>query len=229
MHLVKDIPTFERPREKALRYGVDRLSSRELIALLLRCGVKGQSALDMADELLHKAGGLKGITRMPLSEMTKIKGLSKIKAIELFACFEIAMRIAYEEAIEGDVILTPNNLIHYLKLKLGPLQQENLLVVYLDNANHIIQIETLFIGTVNHSIASPREIFQYALQYQANKIVLVHNHPSGNLEPSEADILFTMKVIEAGKLLDIKMMDHLIITQNGYLSFMEEGMINNIP
>ena len=229
MQLVKDIPKYERPREKAIRYGVDKLSSRELIALLLRCGVKGQSALDMADELILKANGLKGIARMPMSEMTKIKGLSKIKAIELFACFEIAMRIAYEEALDSDVVLTPHHLIRYLKFKLGPLQQENFLAVYLDNANHIIQLETLFIGTINQSVASPREILQYALQYNTNRIILVHNHPSGSLNPSDADILFTMKVIEAAKLLDIKVMDHLIITQNGYLSLMEEGFINNNP
>lgn len=228
MQLIKDIPTFERPREKAMRYGVSQLSSRELIALLLRCGVKGQSVFDTADELLYKAGGVKGLARLPISEMVKIRGISKVKAIELHACFELATRIAYEEVLESDVMDEPLKIIRFLKLKIGSLQQETFLTLYLDHAHHIIQIESLFLGTVKQSVVSTREIFVYALQYSASKIILVHNHPSGTLYPSDADIMFTKKVIEAGKLLDIIVLDHLIITQNGYFSFQKEGLIKGI-
>lgn len=228
MKLVKDLPISERPREKALHFGVKQLSSRELLALLLRCGVKGQSALDTADILLQKAGGLKGISRMTIQDMMKIRGLSKIKALELHACLELATRIAYEDSLEDDVISSPASMIRFLKLKLGPLQQEVFYVVLLDYAHHIIHMEALFQGTQNQSSVSPKEIFQYALKYAASALMLVHNHPSGTLTPSEADILFTYRVVEGAKVLDLRILDHLIITQNRYLSFREEGLIKDV-
>ncbi|MBR2668556.1 MAG: DNA repair protein RadC [Solobacterium sp.] len=223
MALMKELPNLEQPREKAVHFGIDSLSSRELLALLIRTGINGSSSLDTADRLLQAAGGLKGIPYMTLQEMMQVKGISKVKALEISACFEIARRCAREEVFDEDVISRPEALIKWLRLTIGHHLQEEMIAVFLDNAHHVLGTETLFKGTGDASLVSARDIFRTALQYGAAAVMLAHNHPSGNVQPSQEDLLLTQEIIEAGNLMKIKVLDHLIISQNSYISFRKEG------
>ncbi len=222
---MKNIPQAERPREKGLRHGAAYLSTRELLAVLIRCGTKGQSALDTADLLLKEAGSLKGIAEMPAERIGRIRGLSRTKALELKACFELSQRMMYEDVTEGDVIRDPESLETWLRSRMGPLLQEEFMVVYLDGAHRVISAETLFVGTSYASLASPKEIYRKALEKHASCIMLVHNHPSGDLQPSEADMYLTRHVTEAGIMIEIPVLDHLIVGSTGCLSMRREGFL----
>lgn len=225
MDLIKDLPILERPREKALHYGITALSTRELLAVLLRTGIKGQSVLEVADCVLRNGGGLKGVARMSLYELSQIKGISKTKALELQACLELAKRVSYEEALHENIIQHPEHVMQWLKLELGSLQQEEFYVLFLDNANQILSYDCIFKGTVNMSMVSPREIFREALLRGACKLIVVHNHPSGILTPSEADLLVTYKLVELGERMDIPVLDHLIVSKQGFFSLQQAGLL----
>ncbi|MBR2726875.1 MAG: DNA repair protein RadC [Solobacterium sp.] len=222
---LKHLPEDARPRERGLKYGVEHLTNRELLAVLIRCGIKGQSALDTADLLLKKADSLNGLVRMSMEEISRIRGLSMVKALELKACFELSQRMMYEEVSRGDIISDPEALEKWLRGRLGHLHREEFMAVFLDHAHHVITAETLFTGTSYASLASPKEIYQRALELKAACIMLVHNHPSGNLEPSEADLRLTRHVIDAGMTMDIPVIDHLIVSDTGCLSMRRSGFL----
>ena len=224
MSMIKDYPDFEKPREKALRYGIRTLSNRELLAILLRSGPRGQSVLQTADLLLRKADGMKGIGRMSIAELCDIKGISRVKALEMQACFEIVRRSYYEDAQSEDVISCPDHMIRWLRSELGSEMQEKFMAVYLDAGNRIISSRILFTGTINEAKVYPREVFREALLAGCVSLILVHNHPSGILTPSMADIELTERLIHAGKLMGVKVLDHLIITGSGWLSMAGESM-----
>lgn len=219
------MPNSEKPREKGLKYGVSSLSTRELLALLIRCGVKGQSALVTADLLLQKAQGLKGIARLNIEELQSIRGLSKIKALELCAVVELARRMSQEEIIDQNILNNADSLVRYLRQKIGFSAQEEFVTIFLDNSYHFLGAKTIFIGTIDSSLVSPREVFREALLANAKYVVLAHNHPSGNLQPSHADIQMTESFIEVGKMMQVPVVDHFIITPYGYTSFLKEGIV----
>ncbi len=223
--IVKEMPKTERPREKALKYGVKSLSNIELLAILIRSGYQGCSSLKIAEDILVKACGIGNLSRLKLSDFLKIKGIKETKALELLTCIELSKRMAYEECLETDVIDKPNKLVSWLNKEIGSSDQEEFMVVYLNVKNRIIGYRILFKGTIDSSIVHPREIFKEALLLSSSRVLLVHNHPSGDITPSEADIQSTLKIIEAGKLMGIKVIDHIIVTNNRYFSFANAEII----
>lgn len=225
MSMIQEIPGCERPREKALRFGVTSLSTRELLAILIRTGVKGQSVLAIVDQLLIKSHGISGLEKMNMQELSEIRGISHVKAIELLACMELNKRMLYEKAMHEDVIQQPEHIVQWLQKEIGPCSQEKFLAIYLDNSHHIISCQTMFVGTINMSHVYPRDILREAIKQSAVSMIIVHNHPSGSLEPSQADLQVTSLMIRTASLMGLKIDDHLIITQNRYFSFAKEGIL----
>ncbi len=216
---VQEMPLTQRPREKAIKLGVDQLHDRELLAIMIRHGYQGCSALQIADQLLMEFG-LDRLPSLSLKQITKIKGLKDIKAIELLACFELSKRIMANQVLSTDVVNNPQTLIDWLKRQVGFLQQEHFIVVFLNTKNHIITYKTLFIGSLDVSVAHPREIFKEAVACSAAKIIAVHNHPSGDVTPSEKDVSLTDLLNKAGKMMGIPLIDHLIVSKHSYHSIM---------
>lgn len=222
--MIQNIPLSERPREKALQHGVESLSNRELLAILIRHGTSGNSALDIADSLLKD--GLLALLNSSLSDLTNIKGIKQVKALELLAWFELSQRIAYEKMIESDSLSNPDAIVHWCRLKLGSLSQENFLVIFLNVRNKVLGYKVLFTGTVDSAIVHPREVFKEAINASSSKILLVHNHPSGHLEPSPQDLMITDNLCSAGKMMKIPVVDHLIVSNTDYFSFKEHGILD---
>ena len=220
---MKQIPKSERPREKALMHGIESLSNRELLALLIRSGTANHSAFDIADDLL--SNGLGAFSRLSFSELCKIEGISKVKALEILAWNQLSHRISCEAMQHKDVVSDPEALIQWCKMKLGVLQQEHFLVVFLDSHNAVQGYKVLFTGTLNSSLVHPREVFKEALNVSCSKILVVHNHPSGNLEPSAADLMVTENLVNSGKMMKIPVIDHLIVSGSDYFSFYEHGLL----
>ena len=225
--MIRELPNFEKPREKALKYGLRSLSTRELLALVIRHGTNGCSALDLAEDIITKTNGLKGLGKANIKDLCEIKGISKVKALELLVPFEIARRASEEEVSEVTYLDNPEKIVNWLKKEIGYEAREHFLVVFLDTSFHIINYKCLFIGTSNASLVYPRDILKEAILLGSTQIILAHNHPSGTLIPSEADIAITEKIIDAAKLMDIRVVDHIIVTSDGYLSFARQDLLNN--
>ncbi len=225
MALMREMPWHEKPREKALQYGIRTLSSRELLAILIRTGQKGRSVLEVADDLLNKSGGIGGIARMSIPELTEIHGISETKALEIQACFEISRRCALEDALQSDVISRPEAVVRWLQKELGSSLQEQFLVIYLDQHHRILFYRVLFVGTINAGNVYPREIFREALLRNCTDLLLVHNHPGEDPTPSKADLALTGRLQKAGKMMGVNVLDHLIITRNRCLSMKESGLL----
>lgn len=215
----------ERPREKALKYGVDSLSNRDLLALLLRCGYKGQSVLQLADQLLSEAKGIVNIANMSVDDFTTIKGISKIKAIEIMACFELTKRVKYESLLTAKAVQSPKIIADYLMHKIGNKQQEHFVVLFLNTKHHILAEQTIFIGSLNASVVHAREIFKAAIAHSSARILIAHNHPSNDCIPSEQDILVTQQIQEVGNLMQIPLLDHIIVGHSNYFSFKEKQLM----
>lgn len=225
MGLVKEMPVEERPREKAELYGIKSLSNVELLAILIRSGYEGTSSLQIAENLIRKSNGLSFLSRLSLQDLFEIKGIKKVKALELLACFELSKRMAFCEAMNRDIMDNPNALIHWLRLELGNETQERFLVVYLNVKNHILSYDILFTGTVDSSLVHPREIFKEACLKSASRIILVHNHPSTDLKPSSADIELTKKLVDGSEVIGIEVLDHIIVSNQGFMSFRASGLL----
>ncbi len=224
MGKIKDIPEHERPREKAIKYGLESLSSMELLALIIRCGSRSQSALEIASSLIGRAGGLKGIAALSYEDLTEVQGIGRIHALEIKAALEFAKRVTYEEIQKTDVVRSPADLHSWLKLHMGFKNQEEFMVVYLDQAHHIIHSEVLFRGTADKAVVSPSDVFRRGLLLRAACIMLVHNHPGGSLEPSREDIRLTERMISCGKMMNIEVIDHLIVTSGSVFSMRGQGI-----
>lgn len=221
----QEMPENEQPRRKAELYGIRALSTAELLAILLRTGRQGKNALETAEELLQKAGGINSLARMSLKELRQVKGVGQVKALQITAAFELSRRCAYEKTRSTDVISEPEALISWLQKEIGHSLQEEFLVVYLDHAHRIVHDQVLFKGTIDTSNVYPREVFRQALLYNSTAIMLVHNHPGGDVTPSDADLYVTARLMEAGKLFHIEVLDHLIVSGNAWFSFHREGLL----
>ncbi len=228
---VHDLPLSERPRERLLSAGPKALSSLELLALILGRGIKGESVMVTAQKLLSHFGSLKNTLEASIADLTKIRGLGPAKASQLMACFEIARRIAHEEISDElnrtnrDSIKTPEAAVRLVRSEITDFSKENFFVLSFDTRNKLIGIDKVSLGTLNASLVHPRETFESAIRKHAAQIMIAHNHPSGSTEPSEEDIKITKRLYEAGKIMGIELIDHLIVTRNHYLSFMEKGLI----
>jgi DNA repair protein RadC len=225
---MKEIPEENRPYEKCLKFGVEALTDEELLAILLRSGSKEHSALELAYQVLHLSKenqGLQSIYHLSVQQLKSIHGIGAVKAIQLKCMGEISKRIAVNVAAKGISFDCPASIAKYYMEQLRHEEQEHLLCMMLDCKNHRLGEELIFKGTVNASYVSPREIFLSAMSYHAVGILLVHNHPSGDPSPSQADIQVTKKIQTAGILLDIPLIDHIIIGDCQYISFRERGLI----
>lgn len=223
---MKEMPESEQPREKFGRFGAQALSDAELLALILRSGTKDMTALQLAQTLLaQKDKGLLNLVYMNPQEMKKIPGIGQVKAAQLKCIAELAGRIAKCSRL-GEIRLNdPASIAYYYMETLRHEPKERLLLAMFDAKSNLLGDEVISVGTVNYSLVSPREIFIRALECHAVHIVLLHNHPSGDPAPSDADILVTHRVMESGKMLGIALADHIIIGDNRYMSFRENGLL----
>lgn len=223
--VLKDIPPDARPREKLLASGPAALADAELVALLLRTGLKGTSVLQLAQQTLDRCGGVAGLLHAGLDDLKAIKGLGPAKRAELAAVIELARRALAEEMTQRPLFDTPATVKHYLQLQLGALGHEVFAVLFLDAQNRLLTMEEMFRGTLTQASVYPREIVKRALQMHAAAVVLAHNHPSGAAEPSRADEFLTQTLKSALALVDVRVLDHLVVARQEVVSFAERGLL----
>jgi DNA repair protein RadC len=226
---IQELPQDERPREKLEKHGAARLSDSELIAILLRVGMKGMSAIDLGRQLIQRFGSLANLSRASVAELSKIKGIGLAKAVQLGAAFGLAGRLAVENLIRTPMN-RPELIYDLLGAELRQLGKESLRVVLLDTRMCLLRVEEISLGSLAECIAHPRDIFRSVIQHNAAGFILVHNHPSGDPTPSEADRRLTIRLAESAKLLQLNFCDHVIVGspspgRSPYFSFREAGII----
>jgi DNA repair protein RadC len=223
---VKELPIDDRPREKLTLRGVQSLTDTELIAILLRTGTKGKSVIQVAQDLIQKSGGLNNLTSQTSEAIQKQLGIGKDKAATLIAAFEISRRVdAQKKFFSIKKITSPGDIAEIFIPLLRDKVKEEFYVVCLNSANKITKMELISVGNLNSSVVHPREVFKVAVENNSANIILLHNHPSGNSEPSNEDISLTRKMVEAGKIMDIQVFDHIIIAGNKFTSLVEKRII----
>lgn len=226
---IRELPEEDRPREKLLKRGADALSNRELIAILLRTGLPGKNAIEVGGEILEKYRSLSELSRSTAPELAKIRGVGSAKAVQLAAAFKLADRMA-KEKVSRQKIDTPELVNEFFGAEMRALDKESLRVLLLDTRFRLMEAKEIALGSLNESIAHPREIFRPAISQAAYAVVVVHNHPSGDPAPSTADHNLTRRLAEAAELLQIKLLDHVIIGapaegRAAYFSFKEAGVL----
>jgi DNA repair protein RadC len=219
--IIKNIPKVDRPREKLIQYGPEKLSNSELLALLLRSGNKDVNAIELAGKILKKFGA-KELPNLNFKDLKKILGLGPAKACEIIACFELGKRLLKDK--KAQIFLTPKEIWEELK-DLKNHKKEHFVIFYLDSRNQEIKRETISIGSLNANLVHPREVFEPAIRNLAAQIIVAHNHPSGDTTPSEDDLEITKRLIESGKILGIEVIDHIIVAKNDFFSFKERKLI----
>ena len=225
-YTVKDLPLDDRPREKLLMRGSQSLSDAELVAILLRTGKKGKSVIEIAREIINGEGNLAMLATRTVDSLQKIDGIGKDKAATLVAAFELSRRILSQSKwFSNKKISSPQEIAEIFIPILRDETKEKFIVVCLSSANKIIKHETISVGNLNSSIVHPREIFKVAIDCSSASIILIHNHPSGNPDASNEDVAITKKIVEAGKIMDIPVFDHLIIAGETFTSFVEKRLI----
>lgn len=222
---ITDWPANERPREKLLELGAEALSEAELLAIFLRVGVVGKSAVDLARDLLSRFGSLNQLFSASESDINQVHGMGTSKYVQLQAIFEMSRRALNEKMQESDVLGSPQQVRDYLVLKLGNYKQETFLVLFLDAQNRLTASEEMFVGTLTQTSVYPREVVKRALYFNAASVIFAHNHPSGTTTPSKADETLTQDLKKALALVDVRVLDHFIVAGNQTLSFVEHGLI----
>jgi DNA repair protein RadC len=227
---IRDLYESERPRERLANAGVDSLSEIELLAILLRTGIKGENAIQMANRLLITFNGLRGLYTASYEQLRDQKGMGSAKAAQIKAALELGKRLqSNPSGIEQDNLNSPKKAADLVLYEMSPLAQEELWVIILNTRNQVLKIIHQYKGTVNQSNVRIGELFKEAIQMNGVSIILAHNHPSGDPQPSSEDILLTRDVMRAGKLLNIELLDHLIIGNFTFLSLKEKGLGFNQP
>ena len=224
---LKELPSCERPYEKCLEKGVHSLSDKELLAVLLRCGTPGENAIELSERLLYHTGtdGILGLHQFSMEKLLEIRGIGKVKAAQILCLSELAKRLAKADAKGTLCFSAPDTIARYYMEDMRHEKQENMKLLMLNSKAMLIGECDISKGTVNASLITPRELFIEALQKNAVAIVIMHNHPSGDPSPSQEDIYTTTRIKEAGDLIGIRLLDHIIIGNNCYISFREEGML----
>lgn len=222
---LKELPVLERPRERLINVGVENLSDEELLSIILKTGSKEMSVKELAAYILSSLGGIENLKNIKYHEVKKIKGIGEAKACMLVALSEIARRMNRKVAsLMGVKLNTPLKIFEFYKSKIND-DQEQFYCIYLDASKKVIEEKLLFIGTVNYSLVHPRDIFKEAYLLNATGIICVHNHPSGEVRPSKEDINLTIRLKEIGVLMGVRVIDHIIIGDDKYYSFLENGKI----
>jgi DNA repair protein RadC len=219
-------PEDERPRERLLKQGAAALSDAELVAIFLRVGVKGKSAVDLARDLVAQFGSLNGLFSASESALCAVHGMGQAKYVQLQAVLEMAKRALVEDIKLTDALASPKAVRDYLKLMLARLPHEVFVAVFLTSQNRVIEVEEIFRGTLTQTSVYPREIVKLALAHNAASVIFAHNHPSGEASPSAADRALTKTLAEALALIDVRVLDHFIVAPGASLSFAEQGMMD---
>jgi DNA repair protein RadC len=222
---IKEMPAEERPREKLEKFGAEALGNNELIAILLGHGFKNVSAIDLANYMLKEHSGLSGISRLGFTQLKQIKGMGLAKSAQLSAAFELARRLNLISREDRPVLKSPEDVSRVLLGRYCDKKKEHFGILILDSKNRLKKEEIISIGGLNANLIQPRELFHTALIELAAAVILFHNHPSGDPQPSQQDINLTKKMIEAGKLLGIDVLDHLVIGKNCFISLREKGLL----
>ncbi len=222
---MKEMPIDSRPREKLLEQGAERLSDAELLAIILVSGSRKDTALDLANLLLTDCGGLKGILEQGVEELTRLPGIGQAKACQIKAALELAKRIVAWRKNALPIIKSPLDVSTLVMEEMRFLDREYFKAIFLDTKNHVLAIENISIGSLNASIVHPREVFKSAIRRSSAAVILVHNHPSGDPSPSNEDINVTKRLQEAGDILGISVLDHIIIGDSRFVSIKEKGLI----
>jgi DNA repair protein RadC len=224
LYRITDLPDSERPRERLALLGPQALSNAELIAILLRVGVPGENAVQVGQRLLQKFGGIRGLHRTPISELCKEHGIGEAKAAQIKAAIELGRRLPLEAPEERPVINSPKDAADLVQYEMSALEQEHLRVLLLDRRNRVLETVEIYRGSVNSSQVRVGEIFKEAVRKNASGVIVIHNHPSGDPTPSPDDVAVTRAIIQAGKLLDVDVLDHLVIGQGRWVSLKERGL-----
>lgn len=221
---ILDLESGDRPRERLELLGADSLSNAELLAILLRVGIQGENAVQLGQRLLQEFGGLVGLQRASFVDVCAVKGLGPAKAAQIKAAIELGRRLAAQSFEDRPVIHSPNDAADLVRYEMAALTQEQLWVLILDTRNRVLGVEKVYKGSLNSSMVRIGELFRPAIQRNAASIIVVHNHPSGDPTPSPEDVALTRGILQAGKLMDIELLDHLVIGQGRFVSMKEKGL-----
>ncbi|SFQ48141.1 DNA replication and repair protein RadC [Psychrobacillus psychrotolerans] len=221
--MIRDVHVSDRPRERLVRQGASSLSNQELIAILLRTGTKQESVLHLANRVLNYFEQIQELKNASIEEITAVKGIGQAKAVQLLAAVELGKRLSQQKTDDKFTIRSPKDAATYLMADMTSLNQEHFVALFLNVKNQILHKQTIFIGSLNASIVHPREIFREAVKRSAASIICAHNHPSGNPAPSTEDIDVTKRLFEAGQLMGIELLDHVIIGDHQFISLKEKG------
>lgn len=221
---IKDLAPAERPRERLIRLGPQALTTAELLAILLRVGVEGENAIQVGQRLLQDFQGLTGLHRASAAELQAQRGLGRAKSCQIKAAIELGNRLSAQSPEDSPTIHSPDDAADLLKYEMSALEQEHLRVILLNTRNHVLQIETVYKGSLNSSQVRIGELFKSAIRGNAAAMIIAHNHPSGDPSPSPDDVAITKAIRQAGKLLDIDILDHIIIGQGRFVSLKRRGL-----
>lgn len=224
IYRIRDLHEADRPRERLASLGPQALTNAELIAILLRVGVKGENAVAVGQRLLNKFGGLTGLHRAPFADIKKQHGLGDAKAAQIKAAIELGRRLTLESPEERPTINSPADAAALVSYEMSALEQEHLRVMLLDRRNRVIETVEVYKGSVNSSQVRVGELFKEAVRKNASAVIVIHNHPSGDPTPSPDDVAVTRAIVQAGKLLDVEVLDHLVIGQGKWVSLKERGL-----
>lgn len=221
---IKELPSSERPRERLLQYGANSLSNAELLAIILRTGTRDENVLLIAQRLLASFGGLSGLVQGSLTELASEKGLGPAKVAQIKAALELGRRLLIEAPDERPQIRSPADAANLVMSEMGLLEQEHLRTMLLDTKNRVLATPTIYQGSLNTSLIRVGELFREAIRANCASLIVMHNHPSGDPTPSPEDVAVTKQIVEAGRLLDVEVLDHLIIGRQRFVSLKERGL-----
>ena len=221
---IKELPTSERPRERLLEYGVGALSTAELLAIILRTGTRDENVILLSHRILARFGSLAGMVQASTAEMISEHGIGPAKVAQLKAALELGRRMLVESPEERPQIRSPADAANLVMTEMGLLEQEQLRVILLDTKNRVLATPTIYVGSLNTSLIRVGELFREAIRRNCASLIVLHNHPSGDPTPSPEDVAVTRQIVEAGKLLDVDVLDHLVIGRQRFVSLKERGL-----